>query len=547
MNTKTLLCAGTALFALAPAAWAADCAAMTDAAPEGVTITEAVQTEASEELNVAHCLLRGVMDERTGMDGKPYAIRFELRMPDDWQGRFMHQFNGGNDGAVVPALGEGTGVAMGNPALARGMAVVSSDAGHDGEANPEAGLAGSNMFGFDFEARRDYGYGAVAKLHPIALELVETYYGRAPDYVYGFGRSNGGRHAMVAAERMPDAFDGLLAGYPGFNLPKAALQHAWDVQSFRSVGNSLATAFSADELAAVATRVAEACDGLDGLEDGMIFDVEGCQDAFAPATMACSAGQDSACLPEDKVAALDRIHAGPTDSSGAPLYSDWVWDTGIATANWRFWKLESPIPPWGKKPLIAIMGSGSLAQIFTTPPTQVAGDPESLEAYLMAFDFDTDADGIWATSDAFPESPMEVMTPPSAADPTLDGMEAAGSKLIVFHGVSDPVFSFKDTANWYARLMENNAAASDFVRLYAIPGMPHGQGGNAPDEVDMLGALIAWVEDGAAPGPLTARIRQGNEEADTGNLGATRPLCPWPRHAQFTGNDPMSAASFSCE
>ena len=126
-------------------------------------------------------------------------------------------------------------------------------------------------------------------------------------------------------------------------------------------------------------------------------------------------------------------------------------------------------------------------------------------------------------------------------------MEAAGSKLIVFHGVSDPVFSFKDTANWYARLMENNAAASDFVRLYAIPGMPHGQGGNAPDEVDMLGALIAWVEDGAAPGPLTARIRQGNEEADTGNLGATRPLCPWPRHAQFTGNDPMSAASFSCE
>ena len=85
--------------------------------------------------------LRGVMDERTGMDGKPYAIRFELRMPDDWQGRFMHQFNGGNDGAVVPALGEGTGVAMGNPALARGMAVVSSDAGHDGEANPEAGLA----------------------------------------------------------------------------------------------------------------------------------------------------------------------------------------------------------------------------------------------------------------------------------------------------------------------------------------------------------------------------------------------------------------------
>ncbi|MDF0599771.1 tannase/feruloyl esterase family alpha/beta hydrolase [Psychromarinibacter sp. C21-152] len=529
------------------AADAEDCTAMEAAAPAGVTITEAVHTPVSAETRVAHCRLRGVMDERTGMDGQPYALRFELRLPDDWQGRFMHQFNGGNDGTVVPATGEGTGVATSEPPLSRGFALVSSDAGHDGGANPDAGLAGSNMFGLDFEARRDYGYDAVATLHPVALELVERYYGRAPDYVYGYGRSNGGRHAMVAAERMPEAFDGLLAGYPGFNLPRAALQHAWDVQTFLSVGDSLATAFSRDELTLVSDAITAACDGLDGLEDGVVFATMECQEVFDPATLACGEGQNSACLPPEKVAALKKIHAGPTDSAGTRLYNSWLWDTGISTGDWRFWKLESPIPPWDNKPLIAVMGAGSLAQIFTTPPTRVGGTTEELQAYLTGFDFDTDAPKIDATTEAFPESPMEMMTPPNADDPTLSGLEESGGKLIVFHGVSDPVFSFKDTADWYARLRENNPDAADFVRFYAIPGMPHGQGGNAPDEVDMLGALVDWVERGAAPGAVTATFRPANEEIDPGNAGAGRPLCPWPQHAVYTGDDQMAADSFTCE
>jgi feruloyl esterase len=522
------------------------CGAMAGAAPDGVRITHAEAAAATPEIPVVHCLLRGVMAERTGSDGRPYAIRFELRLPDDWQGRFLHQFNGGNDGAVVPALGSGTGVAMEAPALARGFAVVSSDAGHDGEANPEAGLAGSNLFGMEFEARRDYGYGAVAKLHPVALALTEAYYGRPPDHVYGYGRSNGGRHAMVAAERMPDAFDGLLAGYPGFNLPRAALQHAWDVQTFRSVGASLAEAFSREELALVSRAVAAACDGLDGLEDGVVFDVTGCEQAFDIWSLACAEGQTGDCLPPAKTEALALIHAGPVNAAGEALYSDWGWDTGIASGNWRFWKLESTIPPWQNKPLIAVMGAGSLAQVFTTPPTPVEGTPAALEAYLMGFDFDRDAPKIEAVAEGFPESAVALMSPPEAEAPRLAGLEAAGGKLIVFHGVSDPVFSFRDTARWYDRLRRNTPAAKEFARFYAIPGMPHGQGGNAPDEVDFLGALIAWVEDDTAPGAVLARFPAAREELDPGNAGAERPLCPWPQVAVYVGEDQMSAKSFAC-
>ena len=537
------------LATVASGAWAqVDCIAMSDAAPEGVAITEAADTAAGKDAPVDHCLLRGVMDRRTGANRRPYALKFELRLPDEWSGRFLHQFNGGNDGRVVPALGARDELPEGDNALARGFAVVSSDAGHDGSANPDLGLAGSNAFGLDFEARRDYGYDAVATLHPIALDLVETYYGRPPDYVYGMGGSNGGRHAMVAAERMPEAFDGLYVAYPGFNLPRAALQHAWDVQTFLSVGDTLQSAFSREELDLVAEAVLAACDGLDGLEDGLIFDTMACQDTFDPAAMVCAERESEACLPENKVAALVRIHGGPRNSEGEQLYAPWPWDTGIASPDWRFWKLESTVPPWENQPLIAVMGAGSLAQVFTTPPTEVAGDPASLQAFLEEFDFDEDAPKIDATSDTFPESAMEIMTPPGSDDPTLAAFKKAGGKMLIHHGTSDPVFSFLDTVDWYEKLGMNDPRPADFVRLYAVPGMPHGPGGVAPDQFDMLSPLVAWVEEGKNPDSLIATLRADREGMPEELAGDTRLLCPWPSIAFFGGEGEADGAeSFVCD
>ena len=545
--TRGLSSTALALAGLVPVVgFAADCGTIAALAPGEVTVTQTEATPATDEIPIAHCIVRGRIAERTGTDGKPYAVSFELRLPDDWSGRLLHQFNGGNDGAVVPALGASAVLPAGDTALARGFAVVSSDAGHDGAANPELGLAGANAFGLDFEARKDYGYGAVAKLHPVATALTEAYYGAEIRYRYGMGSSNGGRHALVAASRLPDEFDGLLAGYPGFNLPRAAVQHAWDVQTFRSVGTSLAESFSPEELAIVADRVRAACDGLDGLEDGLIFDTDACQDRFDPASMICSAERSANCLPSNKVEALVRVMAGPRNSAGEELYSDWAWDTGISAANWRTWKLESQIPPWGFKPIIAVMGAGSLAQVFTTPPTPLGPDSAGLERFLMEFDFDRDAPKIYATSEHYPESAMALMTPTDAAAPTLAGLEAAGGKLLVYHGVSDPVFSFRDTVSWYEALLANNPAAARFVRLYAIPGMPHGPGGVAPDRFDPLTALVDWVERDVAPGPLRATVRDDNQSAPAGLRGAERKLCPWPSVARYMGGDSSTADAFTC-
>ncbi len=515
--------------------------------PDGVRLTGAEQVAKGDESPREHCRITGVMNEREGVDGMAYALRFELRLPDEWNGRFVHQFNGGNDGEVKPAFGPLLSGLKDDTALARGYAVVSSDAGHDGAAFGEAGLAGGARFGFDPQARAAYGYTAVRDLHPVATGLTETFYGQQILYTYGIGGSNGGRHAMVAAARMPDAFDGLLIGYPGFNLPRAALQHALDVQAFHGVSGDLKTAFTRDDLNLVADRIRQTCDGLDGLEDGLVYDVNGCLASFDPSMVQC-AEQSSGCLTEAQVNALYTIFTGPLDEDGEPLYADWAWDPGIASGNWRFWKLESPIPPWGNKPIIAVMGAASLAQIFTTPPTEVAGSPEALEQFLLDFDIQAEASQIFATDDTFVESAMEVMTPPGVDEPELAEFRDTGGKMLILHGNADPVFSVLDTTSWYERLdLNNDDEAERFALFYRIPGMPHGAGGPSTDGFDMLTPLVNWVENGEAPGAIEAHVTDGNAEGQDALGDISRPLCPYPTIARYQGGDAAQASSFACE
>lgn len=507
--------------------------------PSTVTIGEAVDTPASDEISVAHCLIRGKTADRQGVDGKTYAIRFELRMPAEWNGRFVHQFNGGNDGTVVPAVGPLLGGRKHDTALGRGYAVVSSDAGHDGKANPDKGLAGGAAFGFDPQARRDYGYGAVATLQPIAEQLVEARYGKRITFRYGIGSSNGGRHGMVAAERMPDVFDGLLVGYPGFNLPKAAIQHAFDIQAWSKIDGDIAKAFSRDDLKLVADAVLAACDKIDGVVDGVVADADACEASFEIEALACQQGAASGCLRDAQIEALKTSFAGPRDADGKALYNRWIFDTGIASGNWRTWKVESRNEAWGMKPIIGVMGAASLAQVFTTPPTAVGGSPDELIAFLRAFDIARDGAKILATDGPFTESAIDFMVPPGAENPRLDAFRQAGNKMIVFHGNSDPVFSVVDTVDWYAKLDANNGGkASDFVKLYRVPGMPHGAGGPSFDDFDFFTPLVAWVENGQPPAGIGAGITEGNKEA--GSLIGTRFLyCPYPSVTR-AGSEPAA-------
>ena len=498
----------------------------------------------------AHCVLRGAVNERTGTDGKRYAIGFEMRLPDQWNGRYFDQMNGGNDGVVVPAYGNLLGNQPDN-ALARGYAVLSSDEGHDGNANRDAGLSGGNLFGFDNQARLDYGYAANVTLTPIAKAIVAAYYGRRPDYSYMVGCSNGGRHALVGATRLAREFNGFLAGAPGYNLPMVALQHAWDLQSFERVNGDIRRAFAPADMQVVADGVRQQCDALDGATDGIVSAIAACQQRFDPKQLRCSSSDGRACLSDSQVAALERVFAGPRDASGRALYTSWPFDAGLSSDNWRGWKLAAQ----GRQladglPRIVALGGGSLAQVFTTPPTPLSGTPASMVEFLRSFDFNRDAPKILATTPQYPVSAMDFMAPADWRQPKLADLQAAGGKVLVYHGASDGAFSLQSTIDWYEKLRSNNGGdVSEFARFYPVPGMNHCGGGPSTDRFDLFAALVDWVEHGTAPVSVTASARSENRELPKDWSSArTRPLCDWPKVARYRGTgDPESAASFICQ
>jgi hypothetical protein len=235
----------------------------------------------------AHCLVKGRMHPRKGSDGRDYAIGFEMRLPQAWNGRFYYQGNGGLDGTVQPAQGAlGGGPLTG--ALLQGFAVISSDAGHTGAQTP--------FFGLEPQARLDYGYQAVAKLTPMAKGLIAAAYGKGPDRSYIGGCSNGGRHAMVAAARLGDQYDGYLVGAPGYRLPNAALAQLWGAQQWATVSTpgatiphpmnpsatlaDLGSGFTPKERQLLSSAVLEQCDALDGARDGMVQATQACQARF---------------------------------------------------------------------------------------------------------------------------------------------------------------------------------------------------------------------------------------------------------------------------
>ena len=156
---------------------------------------------ASEESGA--CRVDGVIDARTGRDGKPYGIGFSIALPADWNGRFLFQGGGGLNGSVQPPLG--AQYAGDRPALVRGFAVASTDSGHQG-----AVFDGS--FLRDQQATVDFLYQGVATVTVIAKQLVAQRYGKAPDHSYFVGCSTGGREAMMMSQRFPTYFDGIRRG-----------------------------------------------------------------------------------------------------------------------------------------------------------------------------------------------------------------------------------------------------------------------------------------------------------------------------------------------
>ncbi|MEO8307331.1 MAG: DUF6351 family protein [Pseudomonadota bacterium] len=446
----------------------------------------------------AHCRVDGTLDKRIGRNGKPYAIAFAVALPTQWSGRFYFQGGGGLNGVLIPPTG--ARFAGDASALAQGFAVVSTDSGH-------VGTGFDASFLDDQEAALNFLYQANAKVTVVAKEIVARRYGKPADHSYFVGCSTGGREAMMMSQRFPDYFDGIVAGAPATRTGYSNLALRWASTALNQVAPKdeqgrpqTRLALSDSDRKLVVDGLLASCDALDGQKDGLIFATKSCN--FDPAVLACNGAKAEGCLSPGQVAAVKKAMSGPQTASGRQVYPGYYYDTGIINTRGLPGMLVGPVIP---------EGPASTATMDVDAAAAAAHDGRSMAG-------DTNA---WTN---------------------LSSFEGRGGKLIFFHGVSDPWFSAQETVQYYGRLEHDTGAApvTDWSRLFLVPGMGHCGGGDRTlDQFNMLNAIVAWVEQKRAPERVVA--------TGTSMPGISRPLCPYPRHAQYSGSgDVNTAASYSC-
>jgi feruloyl esterase len=453
------------------------CAALNGTAVAGGAVSESTFTAASDGAASAtavpqHCLLRGAMNQRTGIDGKPYALGFEMSLPFTWNKRFYYQGGSGVDGTLFRALGAYTGGGNTRNALLDGYAVVTTDSGH----RAEAGVAnGAFLFGADPQARYEYGDQQLPQVTAAAKALIRKFYGIVPVRSYFVGCSNGGRQAMIAAQRYPDLFDGIVAAAPGFRLTQASIQGSvYQAQIAAAIAPTgtdgrpdITKPLTADDQAVVRQRILDACDALDGAADGMVSRMSACKPD--PLAWACQPGESGNCLSAPKADYVKKLFDGARTTAGEQVYAPWPFDPGMAAQS--------------ANPFYTIF-AGEASHIYTTPPTITA----DLLGYGLGASVDAEFAKLSAANTSFTRSGNDFT---NAESPDMDRFRARGGKLIVFNGAADLAFSIHDVESYYKKVQARYGAdqAAGFARAFFVPGMGHCSGGAyGTDQFDAFGA-----------------------------------------------------------
>jgi feruloyl esterase len=465
------------------------CAQVTSLKLPDVKITEAVAVPAATTgaIRAPHCRVTGVVGTE---------IQFRLLLPDTWNGKFLMGGGGGFVG-MIDNQAERT--------IDAGYATVGTDTGHHG-AGTDASWALDNL-----ERQVNFGSVAVHRTAEVAKAIVRAYFGTDATRNYFVGCSNGGRQALMEAQRYPDDFDGIVVGAPAFDFVAIGAQFIKDSQAvFPDVDNPMPL-FSRETLKSVETQIVEKCDAIDGVKDGLMEDPRRCS-----VDVATLAG-----LTDGQRAALKKVYAETTGKSGT-IYPAQPFGGEGTPGGWPEW-----ITGGGSS---QPSQNGSLRRTFGTQFFKyfVFGDP--------SWDYTK-----YDVSNA-PKDGKQAGTILNATDPNLDAFKSKGHKLVMWHGWSDAALSALATINYYDQVQARDANLREYFRLFLMPGVLHCAGGPGPDNVDWPGAIADWVERGTAPDRVLAR-----KLGPGGAVTRSRPLCPYPQHAVYDGKGPADAAeSFTC-
>ncbi|GAB2856338.1 tannase/feruloyl esterase family alpha/beta hydrolase [Lentzea nigeriaca] len=423
------------------------------------------------------CDVRGTIEPNIG---------FQLKLPTrGYQGRYLQYGCGGFCGIIGdPAFPQGCGPAFGN------AAVAATDDGH--QVTPENGF--DTTWAIDNQqARDDYFYRAPHALSKVSKRIISVFYGFAPRKSYFNGCSNGGREALLLAQRYPHDFDGIISAAPAFTYTALIAYQAWIARN----------AIPNDKILLLHNAVMKSCDGLDGLVDGQIEDPRLCR--FDPSSLA---GQ----LTADEIARVHRLYAGPSDA-GVRLYPG--GQAYGSEVSWTFWL--NPTPEFGQ----AI--SAGLADNALKHLVYPIGKPHSS---LASFEF---------TLREFRRLVPETVKA-NAMSLDLREFRRAGGKLIIWHGAGDQGIPFEGTLDYWQRL--TGGRSQDWARLFVVPSMWHCSGGDTLTDFDPFPALVSWVEGGAAPARVVASGRDSE-----GNVVRTRPVFPYPLRAKYDGSGSVDDAA----
>ena len=467
-----------------------NCAGLTALKLPDVKIAEAVAVPAptTGPITVGHCRVTGVIGTE---------IRFALLLPDEWNHKFLMGGGGGFVGSVDNQA---------QAAVNAGYATAGTDTGHKGSVT-QAAWALNNL-----ERQVNFGFLAVHRTAEVAKAIVRSYYGSNETRAYFSGCSNGGRQALMEAQRYPDDFDGIVAGAPAYDFTAIGAQFIKDIRAAFPDPGKLTAPFPPELLKSVEAQIVDKCDAIDGLKDGLIDDPRACK-----VDVAALSG-----LTDAQRATLKAIYAETKNKDGVIYPAQPVGGEG-QMGGWSLW-IAGVNPP-----LVAAEQAPSLRYAFGTQMFKyfVFNDPawEYTRYDLSTYKKDT----------------AMAATFLNATSPDLDAFKRRGGKLLMWHGWSDPALTALASIRYYEQVQARDAAAREYFRMFMLPGVLHCAGGTGPDSVDWAAAIDDWVEKGKAPESLVA------SKVVDGQVVRTRPLCPYPQVARYKGQGSIDdAANFSC-
>ncbi|HEY9137195.1 MAG TPA: tannase/feruloyl esterase family alpha/beta hydrolase [Terriglobus sp.] len=506
------------LLAVPATAFAAqDCASLKKATIADATILSATDVPAQPIAMMPGislpplCVVKGILHPTADS-----VIRFEVWMPQTgWNGRIVDVGNGGFAGAIDYRQ-------MSANVLA-GYATADSDAGHQADSEDASWAYGHP------EKIKDFGWRAVHLTAGVSKTMVKAYYGKPQDKAYFDSCSDGGREALMEAQRFPEDYDGILAGAPANNWTHML---ANGLAMMQAMGDDPTTFFTSMKLPAIHAASLAACDAQDGVKDGIISNPEECR--FDPAVLTCKASEDISCLTPKQVGTLKTLYGGSKNAKGVTIFPGYV--PGDEAAGWKSW----------------ILG--------TAPTTGSGGSYVTNYFRYMVYN-----DPKWNpltsnTDDSLQRGMAGVAKDVDSTSADLSGFAARGGKLILYHGWNDPGISPWNTVNYYNDVKKTmgEAKAAQTVRLFMAPGVEHCLGGPGPSMFGQLGLPAAegkgsgaldllqkWVETGNAPEMILAATPK---DPRTPAAQTVRPLCAYPKRAVYDGTgDPKQPGSFACK